>query len=169
VLTNCSNNYGPFHFPEKLIPLFINNIICKPLPIYGRMKYTHDWLLWDHAVCYRFEIFHGVNHETVWWFNEWQNIDLVKLLCQIMDRSWGILEFPEQLISCKKTVGHDLLCYWCQQNKARNWDGRIQLLLSRLEERCVGIWKTRLVEYGRAGEYATFAEAIHKLARIQSN
>jgi dTDP-glucose 4,6-dehydratase len=51
VLTNCSNNYGPFHFPEKLIPLFINNIIQnKPLPVYGDGKYTRDWLFEDHAV-----------------------------------------------------------------------------------------------------------------------
>jgi dTDP-glucose 4,6-dehydratase len=86
VLTNCSNNYGPFHFPEKLIPLFINNIIQnKPLPVYGDGKYTRDWLfVEDHAVAIDLVFHEGVNHDTynIGGFNEWQNIDLVKLLCK---------------------------------------------------------------------------------------
>ncbi len=89
VITNCSNNYGPFHFPEKLIPLFINNIINhKPLPVYGDGKYTRDWLfVEDHAAAIDLVFHQGKNHETynIGGFNEWQNIDLVQLLCQIMD------------------------------------------------------------------------------------
>jgi len=90
VITNCSNNYGPNHFPEKLIPLFINNIIeNKPLPVYGNGKYTRDWLfVKDHAVAIDTAFHDGANFETynIGGFNEWQNIDLVKLLCSIMDK-----------------------------------------------------------------------------------
>lgn len=93
VITNCSNNYGPNHFPEKLIPLFINNIINnKPLPVYGDGKYTRDWLfVEDHAVAIDLVFHEGKNHETynIGGFNEWQNIDLVKLLCEIMDTKLG--------------------------------------------------------------------------------
>ncbi len=89
VITNCSNNYGPNHFPEKLIPLFINNIINhKPLPVYGDGKYTRDWLyVEDHARAIDLVFHHGKNHETynIGGFNEWQNINLVKLLCDLMD------------------------------------------------------------------------------------
>ncbi len=89
VITNCSNNYGPFHFPEKLIPLFINNIINhKPLPVYGDGKYTRDWLfVEDHAAAIDLVFHQGKNHETynIGGFNEWHNIDLVQLLCQIRD------------------------------------------------------------------------------------
>ena len=93
VISNCSNNYGPFHFPEKLIPLFINNIINdKPLPVYGDGRYTRDWLfVEDHAAAIDLVFHQGKNHETynIGGFNEWQNIDLVQLLCQIMDAKLG--------------------------------------------------------------------------------
>ena len=114
VITKCSNNYGPNHFPEKLIPLFINNIINnKPLPVYGDGKYTRDWLfVEDHAVAIDLVFHEGKNHETynIGGFNEWQNIDLVKLLCQIMDsklhREPGT---SEKLITyVKDRPGHDL-------------------------------------------------------------
>lgn len=114
VLTNCSNNYGPFHFPEKLIPLFINNIINnKPLPVYGDGKYTRDWLfVEDHAVAIDLVFHEGKNHDTynIGGFNEWQNIDLVKLLCQIMDTKLGREKgISEQLITyVKDRPGHDL-------------------------------------------------------------
>jgi dTDP-glucose 4,6-dehydratase len=93
VLSNCSNNYGPNHFPEKLIPLVINNIRqMKPLPIYGDGKYTRDWL-WvkDHASAID-TIFHtGTPGETynIGGNNEWKNIDLVEKLCDIMDELLG--------------------------------------------------------------------------------
>ena len=114
VITNCSNNYGPNHFPEKLIPLFINNIINnKPLPVYGDGKYTRDWLfVEDHAVAIDLVFHEGKNHETynIGGFNEWQNIDLVKLLCQIMDNKLGRESGTSaQLISyVKDRPGHDL-------------------------------------------------------------
>jgi len=114
VISNCSNNYGENHFPEKLIPLFINNIISnKPLPVYGDGNYTRDWLyVQDHAVAIDLVFHEGVNHETynIGGFNEWKNIDLVKLLCQKMDcklaRASGT---SAQLISyVKDRPGHDL-------------------------------------------------------------
>lgn len=114
VITNCSNNYGPNHFPEKLIPLFIHNIINnKALPVYGDGKYTRDWLyVIDHAIAIDLVFHQGKNHETynIGGFNEWQNIDLVKLLCQKMDEKLGRTAGTSiQLISyVKDRPGHDL-------------------------------------------------------------
>ncbi len=114
VITNCSNNYGPNHFPEKLIPLFIHNIITnKPLPVYGDGKYTRDWLfVLDHAIAIDLVFHQGGNHETynIGGFNEWQNIDLVKLLCQKMDSKLGRTPGTSaQLITyVKDRPGHDL-------------------------------------------------------------
>lgn len=114
VLTNCSNNYGPNHFPEKLIPLCIHNILNKkPLPIYGDGKFTRDWLfVIDHAKAIDLVFHEGKNGESynVGGFNEWKNIDLVKELCKQMDEK---LENPigtsEQLITfVKDRPGHDL-------------------------------------------------------------
>ncbi|WP_025124862.1 dTDP-glucose 4,6-dehydratase [Myroides odoratimimus] len=114
VVSNCSNNYGPNHFPEKLIPLCIYNIINKkPLPIYGDGKYTRDWLyVLDHARAID-DVFHkGKNAETynIGGFNEWQNIDLVKELCKQMDVVLGRTEGEsERLIAfVKDRPGHDL-------------------------------------------------------------
>lgn len=114
VITNCSNNYGQNQFPEKLIPLFINNIINnKPLPVYGDGNYTRDWLyVVDHARAIDLVYHQGVNHETynIGGFNEWKNIDLVKLLCAQMDDKLGRVEgSSEQLITyVKDRPGHDL-------------------------------------------------------------
>jgi dTDP-glucose 4,6-dehydratase len=114
VVSNCSNNYGSHHFPEKLIPLCIHNIKNnKPLPIYGDGKYTRDWLfVEDHARAID-DVFHkGVNGQTynIGGFNEWQNIDLVKLLCNIMDQKLRREEgTSEKLITfVKDRPGHDL-------------------------------------------------------------
>ncbi|MGB5171581.1 MAG: dTDP-glucose 4,6-dehydratase [Eudoraea sp.] len=114
VITNCSNNYGPNHFPEKLIPLFINNIIeNKPLPVYGDGKYTRDWLyVKDHAAAIDLVFHKGKNHETynIGGFNEWQNIDLVKLLCRLMDQKLNRTDGTSaKLITyVKDRPGHDL-------------------------------------------------------------
>jgi dTDP-glucose 4,6-dehydratase len=114
VITNCSNNYGPNHFPEKLIPLFINNIINnKPLPVYGDGKYTRDWLyVIDHAIAIDLVFHNGKNHETynIGGFNEWQNIDLVKLLCEKMDEKLGrkFGESNKLITYVKDRPGHDL-------------------------------------------------------------
>lgn len=114
VLTNCSNNYGPNHFPEKLIPLCIHNILNnKPLPIYGDGKYTRDWLfVIDHAKAIDLVFHEGKNGDSynVGGFNEWKNIDLVKELCKQMDEKLGRpLGTSEQLITfVKDRPGHDL-------------------------------------------------------------
>lgn len=114
IISNCSNNYGPNHFPEKLIPLFINNIIeKKPLPVYGDGNYTRDWLfVEDHAHAIDLVFHKGRKGETynIGGFNEWKNIDLVKLLCRIMDEkldrdpgsSEGLITYV------KDRPGHDL-------------------------------------------------------------
>ncbi|MBN8836620.1 MAG: dTDP-glucose 4,6-dehydratase [Sphingobacteriia bacterium] len=113
VVSNCSNNYGPYHFPEKLIPLFINNIINKkPLPVYGDGLYTRDWLfVKDHAVAIDVIFHNGKAAETynIGGFNEWRNIDLVKLLCKLMDEKLGREKGEsEQLITyVKDRPGHD--------------------------------------------------------------
>ncbi|MBK8356396.1 MAG: dTDP-glucose 4,6-dehydratase [Saprospiraceae bacterium] len=113
MISNCSNNYGPFHFPEKLIPLFINNIIQKKsLPVYGDGLYTRDWLyVIDHGTAIDAAFHNGKIGETynIGGFNEWKNIDLVKLLCSIMDRKLDRTQGEsEQLITyIKDRPGHD--------------------------------------------------------------
>lgn len=114
VITNCSNNYGPNQFPEKLIPLFINNIINhKSLPVYGDGNYTRDWLyVIDHALAIDLVFHEGENKETynIGGFNEWKNIDLVRLLCRQMDEKLNREKgSSERLISfVKDRPGHDL-------------------------------------------------------------
>jgi dTDP-glucose 4,6-dehydratase len=114
VITNCSNNYGPNQFPEKLIPLFINNIIQeKPLPVYGKGENTRDWLyVIDHARAIDLVFHKGNDKETynIGGFNEWKNIDLVKLLCKLADeklnRNAG--ESGKLITYVKDRPGHDL-------------------------------------------------------------
>lgn len=113
IISNCSNNYGPNHFPEKLIPLFISNIIEeKPLPVYGDGKYTRDWLyVIDHARAI-FQVFHEAKTgETynIGGFNEWRNIDLIKELIKQMDQKLGRPEgYSTKLITyVKDRPGHD--------------------------------------------------------------
>lgn len=113
IVSNCSNNYGPNHFPEKLIPLFINNIINKkPLPVYGDGLYTRDWLfVKDHAAAIDLIFHKGTIGQTynIGGFNEWKNVDLVKLLCRLMDEKLGnAAGTSEQLITyVKDRPGHD--------------------------------------------------------------
>jgi len=113
IISNCSNNYGANQFPEKLIPLFINNIKnSKPLPVYGDGNYTRDWLfVEDHALAIDLIFHKGLKGETynIGGFNEWTNLNLIKLLCKLMDeklnRSQGS---SEQLINfVKDRAGHD--------------------------------------------------------------
>ena len=114
VLSNCSNNYGPNHFPEKLIPLMINNIKNKkPLPVYGKGENVRDWLyVLDHAraidqIFHRAEIGETYN---IGGNNEWTNIDLVHLLCDVMDEKLGQSkgESRELITFVKDRAGHDL-------------------------------------------------------------
>lgn len=114
VISNCSNNYGSFHFPEKLIPLSINNIKNnRPIPIYGKGENVRDWL-WveDHARAIDL-IFHNANTATTYnigGHNEWKNIDLIRLLCRIMDTKLGRKPgTSEKLITfVTDRAGHDL-------------------------------------------------------------
>lgn len=113
-MSNCSNNYGSHHFPEKLIPLIINNIVNKkPLPVYGKGENIRDWL-WveDHAKAID-TIFHaGKIGESynVGGLNEWKNIDLVRLMCQILDKKLNreIGENEKLITFVKDRAGHDL-------------------------------------------------------------
>ncbi len=114
VISNCSNNYGPNQFPEKLIPLCINNIINKkPLPVYGKGENIRDWLyVEDHAKAIDLISLKGKPGQTynVGGINEWKNIDLIRLLCRIMDSK---LQYPagysESLITfVKDRAGHDM-------------------------------------------------------------
>jgi dTDP-glucose 4,6-dehydratase len=114
VISNCSNNYGQHQFPEKLIPLFINNILNdKSLPVYGDGNYTRDWLyVVDHAIAIDLVFHEGSNKETynIGGFNEWKNIDLIKILCQQMDQKLGrTAGSSNNLIKyVKDRPGHDL-------------------------------------------------------------
>ena len=125
VITNCSNNYGQNQFPEKLIPLFINNIINnKPLPVYGDGNYTRDWLyVKDHALAIDLVFHKGEKSETynIGGFNECKNIDLVRLLCEQMDIELGRKKgTSEQLITyVKDRPGHDLR-YAIDASKIKN-------------------------------------------------
>jgi len=125
VISNCSNNYGPNQFPEKLVPLFINNIRNnKPLPVYGKGENVRDWLyVVDHARAID-DVFHkGRVGETynIGGFNEWTNIDLIKVICKAMDKRLGRQEGEsEKLISyVTDRAGHDLR-YAIDANKIMN-------------------------------------------------
>ena len=113
LISNCSNNYGENQFPEKLIPLFINNIINGiKLPVYGDGNYTRDWLyVKDHANAIDLVFHRGENKNTynIGGFNEWKNIDLIKLLCSLMDRKLSKSEGEsEKLITfVTDRPGHD--------------------------------------------------------------
>jgi dTDP-glucose 4,6-dehydratase len=114
VITNCSNNYGPNHFPEKLLPLMIHNILNnKPLPVYGKGENVRDWLfVVDHARAIDTVFHNGKDYETynIGGFNEWKNIDIVMLVCKTMDTKLGRPEgTSEQLITyVTDRAGHDL-------------------------------------------------------------
>ena len=134
VISNCSNNYGPYQFPEKLIPLFIINIINnKPLPIYGKGENIRDWLyVEDHANAID-TIFHkGKLNETynIGGFNEWKNIDLIKVIIKVTDRLLGRDEgSSEKLITyVRDREGHDLR-YAIDATKLKNelgWEPSLQ-------------------------------------------
>lgn len=114
IISRCSNNYGPYQFPEKLIPLMINNVINnKPLPVYGKGENIRDWLyVEDHASAIDVIFHRGKTGEVynIGGINEWKNIDLVKLLCQIMDKKLNRKTgTSENLITfVKDRPGHDL-------------------------------------------------------------
>lgn len=114
VISNCSNNYGPNHFPEKLIPLLINNIKNKKqLPVYGKGENIRDWLyVEDHASAIELIFEKGKIGETynIGGFNEWKNIDLVHLLCDVMDEKMNMTQGTSRdlITFVKDRAGHDL-------------------------------------------------------------
>ncbi len=134
VVTNCSNNYGPNQFPEKLIPLFINNIRHgKSLPVYGKGENIRDWLyVIDHARAIDTIYHKGANHETynIGGFNEWTNIDLIKVIIKTVDKLLGNpVGTSDKLITyVTDRAGHDLR-YAIDSNKLKNelgWEPSLQ-------------------------------------------
>ena len=170
VVTNCSNNYGPYQFPEKLIPLFINNIRHgKPLPVYGRGENVRDWLyVVDHARAIDLIFHQGRTADTynIGGFNEWKNIDLIKVIIKTVDR---LLGNPEGTSECLITYvtdrkGHDLR-YAIDSNKLKHelgWEPSLQF-----EE---GIERTvrwyldnqEWMDHITSGEYEKYYESMYK-------
>jgi dTDP-glucose 4,6-dehydratase len=134
LISNCSNNYGPYQFPEKLIPLFINNILNnKPLPVYGEGKNIRDWLwVGDHARAIDVVFHEGKIGETynIGGCNEWTNINLIKVICRRMNEKTGREPgTSEKLITyVKDRAGHDLR-YAIDSSKIKNelgWEPSLQ-------------------------------------------
>ena len=134
VISNCSNNYGSYQFPEKLIPLFINNIVNnKPLPVYGKGENVRDWLFVnDHARAIDVIFHKGKLGDTynIGGFNEWKNIDLIKVMIKTVDRMLGREEgVSEKLITyVTDRAGHDLR-YAIDSSKLKNelgWEPSLQ-------------------------------------------
>lgn len=134
VISNCSNNYGSHQFPEKLLPLMINNIVhSKPLPVYGKGDNVRDWL-WvnDHARAIDVIFHQGKFGETynIGGFNEWKNIDIVHLLCSIMDKKLGREngESAKLITYVKDRAGHDMryAIDATKLNKELGWEPSLQ-------------------------------------------
>lgn len=134
IVTNCSNNYGPYQFPEKLIPLFINNIrLRKPLPVYGKGENVRDWLyVEDHARAIDLIFHDGKIAETynIGGFNEWKNIDIIKVIIKTVDRLLGNPEgHSDELITyVTDRLGHDMR-YAIDSRKLQNelgWEPSLQ-------------------------------------------
>jgi dTDP-glucose 4,6-dehydratase len=170
VISNCSNNYGPYQFPEKLIPLFINNIRHgKPLPVYGKGENIRDWLyVEDHARAIDLIFHKGKIRETynIGGFNEWKNIDLIKVMIKVADRLLGNPKgTSEKLITfVTDRAGHDLR-YAIDATKINNelgWEPSLQF-----EE---GIEKTvqwylnnqNWLNNVTSGDYMKYYESMYK-------
>lgn len=170
IVTNCSNNYGPYQFPEKLIPLFINNIRHgKLLPVYGKGENVRDWLyVEDHARAIDLIFHKGKIADTynIGGFNEWKNIDLIKIIIKTVDRILGYREgYSDHLITyVTDRAGHDLR-YAIDSTKLKNelgWEPSLQF-----EE---GIEKTvrwyldhsEWMSCITSGEYEKYYEEMYK-------
>ena len=170
IVTNCSNNYGPYQFPEKLIPLFINNIRHgRPLPVYGKGENVRDWLyVEDHARAIDLIFHKGRIAETynIGGFNEWKNIDLIKVIVRTVDRLLGNPEGESEKLITYVTdrAGHDLR-YAIDSRKLKNelgWEPSLQF-----EE---GIEKTvrwylenqEWMDHSTSGEYEKYYESMYK-------
>ena len=121
IVTNCSNNYGPYQFPEKLIPLFINNIRHrKPLPVYGKGENVRDWLyVEDHARAIDLIFHEGKIAETynIGGFNEWKNIDLIKVMIKTVDIALGRVSLSDE----QRAMSSSQLTAQCQMNCFQTW------------------------------------------------
>jgi dTDP-glucose 4,6-dehydratase len=170
VLTNCSNNYGPNQFPEKLVPLFINNIRNnKPLPVYGKGENVRDWLfVVDHARAIDVVYHNGKIGETynIGGFNEWTNLGLIKVICSTMDKILGrpIGESEKLITYVTDRAGHDLR-YAIDANKITKelgWEPSLQF-----EE---GIEKTinwymdnqQWMDEVTSGDYVNYYDTMYK-------
>lgn len=170
IITNCSNNYGPYQFPEKLIPLFINNIRHnKPLPVYGKGENVRDWLfVEDHARAIDIIFHKGKVADTynIGGFNEWKNIDLIKVIIKTVDRLLGKPEGTSLSLITYVTdrAGHDLR-YAIDSTKLKNelgWEPSLQF-----EE---GIEKTvkwylenqQWLDNVTTGDYQVYYERMYK-------
>ena len=170
IVTNCSNNYGPYQFPEKLIPLFINNIRHgRPLPVYGKGENVRDWLyVEDHARAIDLIFHKGRIAETynIGGFNEWKKIDLIKVIVRTVDRLLGNPEGESEKLITYVTdrAGHDLR-YAIDSRKLKNelgWEPSLQF-----EE---GIEKTvrwyldnqEWMDHITSGEYEKYYESMYK-------
>ena len=170
IVTNCSNNYGPYQFPEKLIPLYINNIRHgRPLPVYGKGENGRDWLyVEDHARAIDLIFHKGRIAETynIGGFNEWKNIDLIKVIVRTVDRLLGNPEGESEKLITYVTdrAGHDLR-YAIDSRKLKNelgWEPSLQF-----EE---GIEKTvrwylenqEWMDHITSGEYEKYYESMYK-------
>ena len=170
IVTNCSNNYGPYQFPEKLIPLCINNIRHgRPLPVYGKGENVRDWLyVEDHARAIDLIFHKGRIAETynIGGFNEWKNIDLIKVIVRTVDRLLGNPEGESEKLITYVTdrAGHDLR-YAIDSRKLKNelgWEPSLQF-----EE---GIEKTvrwylenqEWMDHITSGEYEKYYESMYK-------
>ena len=170
IVTNCSNNYGPYQFPEKLIPLFINNIRHgRPLPVYGKGENVRDWLyVEDHDRAIDLIFHKGRIAETynIGGFNEWKNIDLIKVIVRTVDRLLGNPEGESEKLITYVTdrAGHDLR-YAIDSRKLKNelgWEPSLQF-----EE---GIEKTvrwylenqEWMDHITSGEYEKYYESMYK-------
>ena len=170
IVTNCSNNYGPYQFPEKLIPLFINNIRHgRPLPVYGKGENVRDWLyVEDHARAIDLIFHKGRIAETynIGGFNEWKNIDLIKVIVRTVDRLLGNpeVEREKHITYVTDRAGHDLR-YAIDSRKLKNelgWEPSLQF-----EE---GIEKTvrwylenqEWMDHITSGEYEKYYESMYK-------
>ena len=170
VITNCSNNYGPYQFPEKLIPLFINNIRHgKPLPVYGKGENVRDWLyVEDHARAIDLVFHEGKTGDTynIGGFNEWKNIDLIKVLVKVADRVLGNPEGHSLGLITYVTdrAGHDLR-YAIDASKINaelGWEPSLQF-----EEgiECTVRWYLENQEWFdnvTSGEYQKYYESMYK-------
>lgn len=170
LVTNCSNNYGPYQFPEKLIPLFINNIRKrKPLPVYGKGENVRDWLfVEDHARAIDLIFHRGKVAETynIGGFNEWKNIDIIRVIIKTVDRLLGNPEgYSNELITyVTDRLGHDMR-YAIDSRKLQaelGWEPSLQF-----EE---GIEKTvkwyldneEWMENVTSGDYQNYYESMYK-------